>query len=67
MPTVPFTREGVGGPACEPTVYGEVTFQVECNGCVYGPGDDPHTRLVLREGPIGAATGKWGSTRVLYR
>lgn len=69
--TLDFTRSGYGGPDCEPTVYGEVEFRVGCNGCSYQPGDDPFTRLVLRDPAVGSGEGPgsdtWGRTKALYR
>jgi len=70
--TLPFTRLGMG-PGCDPLVYTEVEFRVQCSACDYEPGDDPFTRMVLRgdspatDAPIGEATDTWGRVKAMYR
>lgn len=64
--TLPFTRTGLGA-GCEPLVYGEVEFRVQCSSCSYEPEDDPLTRMLLREGAIPARAATWGRMKALYR
>jgi hypothetical protein len=70
--TPPFTRLGMG-PSCEPLVYPEVEFRVQCSWCDYSPGDDPFTQMVLRGEspatgvPIEDATTTWGRVKATYR
>jgi hypothetical protein len=72
LATLPFTRLGVGS-SCEPLVYPEVEFRVQCSVCDYAPGDDPFTRMLLRgdspatPAPIEGAIATWGRVKAGYR
>ena len=70
--TLPFTRLGMGA-SCEPLIYPEVEFRVQCSLCDYAPGDDPFTRMVLRGDspatgvPVGETPATWGRVKTMYR